>query len=130
MATKNFGLLQQHLRNVGRVIFDIQGHEMAKARADIPDNDTGTWGKDRRKENVPYVCDSQDDKCGDITRLMRFWLKFENVLPLAFIDPTARADHLCWTGPKAIEKLRGQHASVGSYHVDTHASIDQSLDDV
>ncbi len=52
MGAKSFGLLQRYLRNVGRVIFDIQDHERATARADIPDNDTGTWRKDRRKENV------------------------------------------------------------------------------
>ena len=104
MGIKNAFVLAKHLKNVGKIIFDEQQHEIATARADVPTNDTGTWSSDRRKEEVGWLRADGGSR-GKISRLMRFWCSYENVIPQAILQHGAGADRIVWLGPKRIAQL-------------------------
>ncbi len=81
MENPNYGRLARHLKNAADLLFQKQGHLLAYARADKPNDDRPTWSVDRRGEAVIYREGSEDGKPIKVSRLTKFWANFPRVIP-------------------------------------------------
>ena len=102
-GVKSISKLKKNLKSLHKLVFEEMGVMVAVARGAPPIQDIGTWGADRRQEEVLWSHKKQIY----IPRLCLLWCHLmEGMIPEVLVDQNAESDGLLWLGTKeSIQKL-------------------------